>query len=70
MTPLKETENDTNKQKDIPCSWIGIINIIKMTTVCKAIYRFSEILIKLSMAFFTELEQKICKCYPIYHKNY
>ena len=57
-TLVKQIKDNTNRWRDVPCSWIGRISTVKMTIILKAIYRFKVIPIKLPMAFSPELEQK------------
>ena len=60
---MKEIKDDIKRWRDSPCSWVGRINIVKMTMLLNTVYRFIEIPVKLPMAFFTEKNKKFHNSY-------
>ena len=66
---MKEIKDDTDSWQDIPCSWIGRINIVKITTLLKAVYRFSAMPIKLPTVFlFSSVLEQIISQFVWKHK--
>ena len=65
---MKEIKKNTNRWRNIPCSWIGRINVVKMCILPKVIYRFNAIPVKLPMVFFREVEQIISQFVCKYKK--
>ena len=66
---MKEIKDDTNRWRDIPCSWTGRINTVKMTILSKAVYRFNAIPIKLPIVFFRKIKHMISQFVRKYKKT-